>query len=333
MMFVVSHFFPLVKQTYNEWQEDKASMWGAALAYYAVFSLGPLLLVILAIAGFIVGPEAVKGELFHDLRGFLGSDGARFIETVIKGASKRSTGIIATIIGVITLLLGASGIFGQMKEALNFIWKVKTKPSAGIKGLLIDRFTNLSMVGVICFLLLISLISSSVTSAIATYFLHYLPFSPVILEGINILISFLVTSLLFTLIYKVLPDVKLPWNVSWLGGIFTAVLFTIGKELIGLYIGRGGLKSSYGAASSIITLLLWVYYSSQILLFGAAFTKVYAREQEISTPPSNLAMHTDTELVEEEALAKQMKDMRPVIGFFLSGFVVELMSRLWHKKK
>ena len=302
MNYVFSHFLPLIKRTYNEWQEDKAPMWGAAIAYYTVFSLAPLLIVILAIAGFILGPEAVKGELFAGLQSFLGADAANLIQTMIKGASKKESSIISAVIGTITLLLGATGIFGQMKESLNFIWKVKTKPTAGIKALLIDRFTNLSMVGVVCFLLLVSFVASSATSIIAQYFLNFFPFSPFIIEAINFLISFLVTAVLFTLIYKVLPDVEVPWNVSWIGGVFTSILFTIGKTIIGVYIGSAGLSSSYGAAAALITLLIWVYYSAQILLFGAAFTKAYVAERGITVPPSKLAIYTDNLNEEIEAI-------------------------------
>jgi membrane protein len=335
MKYVFTHFFQLLKQTYKEWQEDKAPMWGAALAYYTVFSLGPLVLVILAIAGFVLGPSAVKGEVFHDLKGFLGADGAKLIETMIKGASNKNSGIIASVIGIITLLLGASGIFGQMKAALNFIWKVETKPNAGIKGILLDRFTNLSMIGVICFLLLISLVASSATSVLSAYFLNLLPFSPIFIEIINMLISFVVTAVLFMLIYRVLPDVELPWNIALIGGAFTAILFTIGKTVIGLYIGHGSLSSSYGAASSIITLLVWVYYSAQILLFGAAFTKTYVKERGIHVNPSKLAMYTENlnQQIEGNQFATNMKELRPLVGFFLSGFIAEIISRSWKKKK
>lgn len=336
MKYAATHLLPLLKSTYTEWGKDKAPIWGAALAYYTVFSLGPLLLVILAITGLFFGREAVRGDIFNQMKSFLGPDGAKTIELMIKGASKPTNGIIASLIGLITLILGASGIFGQMKQALNFIWKVQTKPHAGIMKILMDRFINVSMIGVICFLLLVSLVASASVSTLSTLLGGILPFPPILIEIINFLVSLSVTTVLFTLIYKVLPDIELPWQPAWVGGIFTALLFTLGKTLIGLYLGQGMLSSSYGAAASLITLLVWVYYTSQILFFGAEFIKSFVKDQGIMILPSKnaeLTTHDDLKNEKMPQIKAALTKHSPLIASFFSGFVLELVSRIKNKSK
>jgi membrane protein len=270
--------FPLLKQTFTEWNADKAPRLGAALAYYTVFSLAPLLVLAVAIAGFFFGQEAAQQEVLNQARGLLGEQGAGAIEQMIDNASQPSSGVLATIISIVTLLFGASGAFGELQGALNTIWGVEQKPDRGLKGLLKDRSLAFTLVLGTGFLLLVSLILSAVLSAIGAYFESQLPFSAAIWQGINFLVSLAVTTLLFAAIYKFIPDVKINWRDVWIGAFVTAVLFSVGRFLLGWYLSVGTSTSVYGAAASFVVLLLWVYYSAQILFFGAEFTQVYANQ-------------------------------------------------------
>jgi membrane protein len=268
--------FPLLKQTFTEWNADKAPRLGAALAYYTVFSLAPLLVLAVAIAGFFFGQEAAQQEVLNQARGLLGEEGTGAVEQMIENASQPSSGIVATIIGIVTLLFGASGAFGELQGALNTIWGVEQKADRGLKGLLKDRSLAFTLVLGTGFLLLVSLILSAILSAIGAYFAAQIPFSAVIWQGINFLVSLAVTTLLFAAIYKFIPDVKISWHDVWIGAFVTALLFSIGRFLLGWYLSVGTSTSVYGAAASFVVLLLWVYYSAQILFFGAEFTQVYA---------------------------------------------------------
>ncbi|MBF2076646.1 MAG: YihY/virulence factor BrkB family protein [Synechococcales cyanobacterium C42_A2020_086] len=284
----------LLKETVKGWQEDKIALWAAALAYYTTFSLAPLLVIAIAIAGAVFGEEAAQGEVVAQIEGLIGQQGAEAIQAMLQNANQPgSGGLWATTIGVITLLIGASGVFGQLQEALNAIWHVKPKPSAGIKNLIQDRFLSFAMVLVIGFLLLVSLLLSAVLAAISTLINNFLPELTIAGQVFNFLLSFGVITLLFALIYKVLPDITLPWRYFWIGAAVTALLFNIGKFLIGLYLGSSGIASTYGAAASLAVILIWVYYSAQILLVGAVFTKVYARYRGAQIRPSSHAMLVD----------------------------------------
>lgn len=284
----------LLKETVKGWQEDKIALWAAALAYYTTFSLAPLLVIAIAIAGAVFGEEAAQGEVVAQIEGLIGQQGAEAIQAMLQNANQPgSGGLWATAIGVITLLIGASGVFGQLQEALNAIWHVKPKPSAGIKNLIQDRFLSFAMVLVIGFLLLVSLLLSAVLAAISTLINNFLPELTIAGQVFNFLLSFGVITLLFALIYKVLPDITLPWRYFWIGAAVTALLFNIGKFLIGLYLGSSGIASTYGAAASLAVILIWVYYSTQILLVGAVFTKVYARYRGAQIRPSSHAMLVD----------------------------------------
>jgi membrane protein len=268
----------LLKQTVAEWQADKVSLWAAALAYYTAFSLAPLLVIAIAIAGAIFGEEAARGQIVGQIQGLVGQQGAEAIQTMLQNAQRPgSGGTIATLIGIAALLLGASGVFGQLQDALNNIWRVEPKPGRGVRFFIQNRVLSFAMVLVIGFLLLVSLLLSAVLAAITSFFKYLLPNFAIVGHILNFAISFGVITLLFALIYKVLPDVKIPWRYLWIGAIFTALLFNIGKFLIGMYLGSGSVSSTYSAAASLGIILLWVYYSAQILLFGAEFTKVYSR--------------------------------------------------------
>ncbi|HXW01096.1 MAG TPA: YihY/virulence factor BrkB family protein [Anaerolineae bacterium] len=267
----------LLKETFSEWSEDKASRLAAALAYYTVFALAPLLIIVIAVAGLVFGQEAARGELVTQIQGLVGQEGAQLIETMIESASKPTSGIIATTIAIATILFGASGLFGQLQDALNTIWEVPPKPERGILGMVKDRFLSFTMVLGIGFLLLVSLIISAALSALDPYLTDLLPGSIYLIKILNLVISFGLITLLFALIYKILPDVEIAWSDVWIGAAVTSLLFNLGKFVIGVYLGNSSAGSAYGAAGSLVVLLLWVYYSAQILLFGAEFTQVYAK--------------------------------------------------------
>lgn len=269
--------FRLFRDTFENWNNDHAPRLGAALAYYTVFSLGPLLIIAIAIAGLVFGQSAAQGQIMAQLRGFLGDQGAAFVQAAIEASSRPREGIIATLIGIVTLMLGALGVFGQLQDALNAIWGVKPKPGRGIRGMLHDRLLSFSMVVVVGFLLMVSLIISAALSAFTRYFGGMLPFSATTLEGIDFFISLVVITVLFAFVFKYLPDAQVRWRDVWIGALLTAILFAIGKFLLGFYIGNSAVGSTYGAAGSIIIVLIWIYYSAQILFFGAEFTKSYAK--------------------------------------------------------
>ncbi|MEJ2348922.1 MAG: YihY/virulence factor BrkB family protein [Anaerolineales bacterium] len=267
----------LLKETFQEWSEDKASRLAAALSYYAIFSLAPLLIIAIAIAGFFLGRSNVRQEILLQIQGLVGEGGAKFVGNLIENASRPGASMVAAIIGVVTLLLGASGVYGQLQNALNTIWEVEPKPGSGILRTLIDRFLSFTMVLGTGFLLLISMFATTALSIISGFFRHLLPGTEILWQIINGVASFAIITLLFAIIFKVLPDVRIEWNDVWVGAAVTAVLFTIGKFVIGFYLGNRSVSSAYGAAGSLVAILLWIYYSAQILFFGAEFTQVYAR--------------------------------------------------------
>jgi membrane protein len=290
----------LLKETWTEWQEDKASRLAAALAYYTAFSIAPLIIIAIAIAAVVFGEEAAQGGIEDQLRGLLGPQGANAVEEIIKNSDKPKEGSIATIISVVILLFGASGVFGQLQDSLNTIWEVAPKPDRGIMGFIKDRFLSFTMVLGIGFLLLVSLLLSAVLATLSNFLGHLIPGLTFLWSILNFLISFGVITVLFALIYRVLPDAKIAWGDVWIGSIITALLFTIGKSLIGLYLGNSSVGSTYGAAGSFVVLLLWVNYSAQILFFGAEFTQVYANKYGSRIVPTSNA-----EFVTDKARANQ----------------------------
>ncbi len=292
--------FELLKGAYNDWSEDKAPRLGASLAYYTVFSLAPLLLIVITIAGLVFGQEAVQGQIVAQIGGLVGDEGAEAIQQMIVGASKPRTGAIATGIGIATLLFGASGVFGALHDALNTIWEVEPKPGRGVLGMIKDRFLSFTMVLGVGFLLLVALVVSAGLAALGELMRGLLPVPEWVLHVVNVIVAFGITTLLFALIYKILPDVEIRWSDVWTGAAFTALLFTIGKFLLGLYLGKGAVGSAYGVAGSLIVILLWIYYSAQILFFGAEFTQVYANKYGSRVVPTE-----DAVPVTEEARAQQ----------------------------
>lgn len=281
----------LIKATAMEWNQDKVPLQAAALAYYTVFSLAPLLLIAIAIAGAFFGEEAVRGEIIGQVQGLVGVQAAEVIQTMLQNTQKPGAGGgAATVVGIGTLLLGASGVFGQLQDALNTIWGVKPKPGRGIWSFFQSRFLSFAMVLVIGFLLLVSLVLST-TLATVTYLLsNAIPILAALGRAFNFLFSFSIITLLFASIYKFLPDVEVPWKHLWVGSAVTALLFTIGQSLLSLYLGTGTVGSTYGAAGSLVVLLVWVFYSAQILLIGAEFTQVYAKFRGSPIRPSKHAV-------------------------------------------
>ena len=291
----------LVKQTFQEWLQDKAPQLGAALAYYTVFSLAPLILVLLSIVGVIFreDPAGAWTKITQQMSYFLDPSAMEVVQSIAQKASQPGKSTIATIIGIALALFGASGVFGQLQDALNTIWGVKAKPGRGIWGFLRNRFLSFAMVGGICFLLLVSLAIEALLKGFSHYVQSLLPGGMVIALAVYLVFDFTVVVLLFAMIFKFLPDVKIQWRDVWIGAVITAILFGLGKWLLGFYLGSGAAGSAYGAASSLITLLLWVYYSSQILLFGAEFTQVYAQQAGRVFKPSEYAVRVETKEIEK----------------------------------
>ena len=292
--------FTLLKQTFNEWLQDKAPQLGAALAYYTVFSLAPLILILLAIVGVIFrdDPTGAWDKITQQMGYFLDPSALQVVQGIAQKASQPGKSTIATIIGIALALFGATGVFGQLQDALNTIWGVKAKPAQGIFGFLRARFLSFAMVAGICFLLLVSLAIEALLKGFSHYVQSMLPGGIVVAVGVYLIFDFAVVVLLFAMIFKFLPDVRIQWRDVWIGAVITAILFLIGKWLLGLYLGSGAAGSAYGAASSLITLLLWIYYSSQILLFGAEFTQVYAQRAGRELEPSHYAVRVETKEVE-----------------------------------
>jgi membrane protein len=297
-----SNSFGLIKQTFSEWLEDKAPQLGAALAYYTVFSLAPLVLVLLAIVGLIFrnDPGGAWNKITEQMSYFLDKSAVEVVQNIAQKAAQPNKSILATVVGVLLALFGASGVFGQLQDALNTVWGVKAKPGAGIWGFLRSRFLSFAMVGGVCFLLLVSLTLESLLKGFSHYVQSVLPGGIVIALAVYWVFDLAVVILLFAVIFKFLPDAEIRWRDVWIGAAMTAIFFAIGKWALGLYLGSGGAASAYGAASSLITLLLWVYYSSQILLFGAEFTQVYANRAGREIEPAEHAIRVESKEVKRD---------------------------------
>ncbi|WP_017651369.1 YihY/virulence factor BrkB family protein [Fortiea contorta] len=280
----------LFQETFKEWSDDKASRLAAALAYYTIFSIAPLLIIVIAIAGAVFGEEAARGEIVRQIQGLVGRDGAEFIELAVKNANKPQTGTIASIISIAVLLLGATGLFTELQDALNTIWEVKAKPGRGVNNAVRQRFLSFAMVLGIGFLLLVSLVISAGLSAFVAYFSNLVPGIDFLWQMLNFLLGFTISTILFGLIFKVLPDVKITWSDVLIGAALTSLLFSIGRFLLGQYLGNSSFGSTYGAAGSLVVILAWVYYAAQILFFGAEFTQVYARRYGSGIIPTKNAV-------------------------------------------
>jgi membrane protein len=274
----------ILKCALEGWWNDNVPRRGASLAYYTLFAMAPILIISIAIAGFFFGPEAVRGEVVTQIRGLVGDTGAAAVQAMLENASTRGDGTVATVVGLVTFFIGSTGAFLELQTALNAIWRVKAKPNAGIREMLFQRLLSFGLVVGVGFVLLVSLVISAALSALDRYVGHAFPALAVVWTAINVLVSFGVVTLLFAMIYQFLPDVKLRLRDVWVGALVTAGLFSLGKNLIGLYLGTSAIASSYGAAGSVVVLLVWVYYSSQVVLLGAEFTKAYVQRFEAKRP-------------------------------------------------
>jgi membrane protein len=272
----------ILKLAYQEWKEDDASRLSAALAYYTIFSLAPLLVIVIAVTGLIWQADVVRMQILSQVGDLIGSEGADFIANLISNRGKPAEGIVALLIGILALLFGALGVFNELHNSLNIIWEVKVEKPAGflqgVKKLLIDRFLSFAMILAIGFLLLVSLVVTAALSATQETIGNTFPLSELLLQIVNLAISLAVITVLFALLFKFLPDVEIEWRDVWVGAFVTALLFSVGKALIGIYLGNSAVASTFGAAGSLVLLLLWIYYSAQILFFGAEFTQVYANQ-------------------------------------------------------
>jgi membrane protein len=284
-------FWLILKGTFAEFSEDNVLRLSAALAYYAIFSIGPLLVIVVGVVGLAFGHEHVRHQIQEQLKSTLGPDSAKMIESMMS-AQKQGTSLITTIVGIVALLIGAGGVFGQLQDALNTIWEVKAKPGTGIWGFIRNRFLSFSMVLGMGFLLLVSMALTTFLTAVGGKIGGMLPISEVLIHILNFIVTFGVVALLFAMIFKYLPDVKIPFSKVWIGAIGTAILFTAGKYLLALYLGRESTKSPFGAAASVIIILMWVYYASLILFFGAEFTQVYAKQIGTKVVPDEFGVLT-----------------------------------------
>ena len=284
--------FSLLKQTAIEWLEDKAPQLGAALAYYTVFSLAPLVLVLLAVIGVLFrdDPAGAWSRITEQMGYFLDKSAVQVVTDIAQEASKPGKSTMATVIGIALALFGASGVFGQLQDALNTIWGVRAKPGEGITSFLRARFVSFGMLGGVFFLLLVSLTIEALLKGFSHYVQSHLSGGLAIAVVVYLVFDFAVVVMLFAMIFKFLPDAEIQWRDVWIGAAMTGLLFGVGKWALGLYLGSGAASSAYGAASSLITLLLWIYYSSQILLFGAEFTQVYANQAGRRVEPSEHAV-------------------------------------------
>lgn len=264
----------LLKETWQEWNDDNVPRLGAALAFYSILSIGPLLLIVVSLAGLAFGDEAASQFIFYEISDMVGIDGASAIRTMLTNSTTTESSLIATAIGVVTLVISATGFFVQLQDSLNAIWNVEGS-NADLMSFVKKRLLSFGMILGIALLLLIALVISAALSAVTTFFADLLP--ALIMHGVNLAGSFAAITFLFAIIFKVLPDVKIRWRDVWLGAAITALLFSIGKTLIGIYLGQSAFSSTYGAAGSLMVLLVWIYYSTQIFFIGAEFTQVYTR--------------------------------------------------------
>ncbi len=299
-------WWQLVRQAASAWSDDYAPSMGAALSYYTVFSLAPLLLIVVSIAGLIFGAEAARGELVGELRAMMGDDAANAVQDLLASLRKPEQGATAAVIGGVVLLVGATTVFGELQDALDRIWRAPARTGSGLWNLLRTRLLSFGMILGIAFLLMVSLVAGAAVSALGKWWGGYFGGWELLLQALNAVIGFALATLVFALIYKLMPRVKVAWHDVWIGAAVTALLFTLGKVLIGLYIGKSGVASGFGAAGSIVIIFVWVFYSAQIFLLGAEFTWVYActfgsKRHEAESAPVAAAALADDEAASRDA--------------------------------
>jgi membrane protein len=290
-MKFIKKYFSVLKNAASAFSEDNAMKLAAALSYYTIFSIGPMLFIVMYITGKVYGQEAVQGKLYGQIRGLLGSEAALQVQTIIQNIQQNQTGTLGAIIGVVVLIIGATGIFTEIQDSINYIWSVKAKPKRGLLKLLRNRLLSFSLIISLGFLLLVSLLLNALMDLLHDRLTRLFPDTTVVIFYIlNFLIVIAVITLLFGVIFKILPDGKIKWKDAFIGAFFTALLFSIGKWAIGLYLGNSSLGATYGAAASVVIILTWVYYTSIILYFGAEFTKVHALDYGGGIIPNETAV-------------------------------------------
>jgi membrane protein len=309
----------LLKMAAVEWSNDNAPRLGASLSYYTIFSLAPLLLMVVAVAGLALGQEAAQGKIVAQLSGLLGVEAAKAIQAILEKAGQHGHGVVATTVGVVTLLVGATGVMVELQDALNVVWKVVPKPGRGLKGILRDRMLSFAIVLGFGFLLLVSLVLSAAVALLDSWIGGFIPGWVLLGYVLSYGISLGLVTCVLAAIFKILPDVKIAWRDVWVGALVTSVLFHAGKFGIALYISKASVGSAFGAAGSLAVLLVWVYYSSQIVLFGAEFTRVYASERGAPVVADDNAVAVPATPLAREAMEKQIKAgqvprARPLVG-------------------
>lgn len=272
---MLGRYWELLKETVTEFSRDNIQRYSAALAYYTAFSIAPLLLIAISVAGLVFGREAAEGRIVQQISDLIGTESAIAVQSMIRNAWKPATGLFATAAGVVTLLLGASGVLNELKGALNLIWRV-TPRKKDFKYWIFSQLTSFAFLLGVGFLLLVSLLLSAIVGAMGSFFSYILPVPEFVLQFVNFALSFSITTLMFMAIFKWLPDVQIAWRDVWLGAVVTSALFTLGHLLLGIYLGKSGVTSTFGAAASLAVILVWIYYSSIIVYFGAEFTKVFS---------------------------------------------------------
>jgi membrane protein len=294
----MSWFAKILKDTFSQFLEERAPRMAAALAFYTTFSLAPLLIIVVAFAGLVFGQDAAQGRLLGEIQGLVGVSGASVIQDLIASARKPASGTVAAVIGVVTLLVGATGVVSELQDSLNTIWNVESVATNGIVAIVEQRLMSFAMILGIGFLLLVSLILSAALSAATAFATQAMTIPDSILHLADLMLSFAAITVLFALIYKIVPDAEIRWRDVWLGAAAASLLFALGKLALSFYIARSGVESAYGAAGSLVVLLLWVYYSAQILFLGAELTQVYTtRRRPVSAAPwANKTARTDNVL-------------------------------------
>lgn len=287
MICSINPLLALLKDSVIAWFDDGCPKLGAALAFYTIFSLAPVLIIAISIAGFVFGPDAAQGHIVAQIQALIGREAAQTVQSMVENAHRSQSGTVATILGFATLLIGATAVFGELQDAFNLIWRSKPKAQNFWLTILISRLLSFSLIIAIGFLMLVSLIASAAITAFAGYLQAVAGATGPFLSLVNSATSFVILAVLFTLLFKILPSAYVAWRDVWLGGLITAVLFGIGKWAIGLYLGNSAIASTYGAAGSLVVLLLWIYYSAQILLFGAEFTRVHATHRNAAVNLNN----------------------------------------------
>ncbi|WP_242926325.1 YihY/virulence factor BrkB family protein [Pontibacter vulgaris] len=289
----------LLKETYLEFIDNNAFQKGAALAYYTIFALPPMLIIIISAAGFFFGRQAVSGEIYYQIKDMIGSEGAYQVQQMVENVNRFTNLSFATVLGVVTLFLAATGVFISLQDSLNEVWQVRPKPKYGYLKLFLDRLLSFGLILFIAVLLLLSLLSNSVLVAISAFLEARMPdWVLFILHLSDFATSFVIMAVMFACIYKFLPDAKIRWRDVWVGALVTAVLFSVAKSLIGLYLGTSNLSSIYGAAGSVVVILTWVFFTSQIIFFGAVFTFVYSRKYGFNIYPADYAVRVIKEEME-----------------------------------